>query len=165
MVEFDISATAPADFAATDMLHRRIPLTYQFRFMMGESILFIKTNSRLINAALGGHVRGSASIGEAGAAVWEIAVEVQNENASLSDREEAEGFETYSFGPSRSLRMDSGSWFAYTPPSLSGVGFAMVSSDESCQTLELAAFLEKIVLFLGENETQANSSLEREVPA
>jgi hypothetical protein len=165
VVEFDIAATAPADFAATDMLHRRIPLTYQFRFMMGESILFIKTNTPLIHAALGGHVRGASSIGEAGAAAWEIAVEVQSENASLPGAEKAEGFETCSFGPSKSLRMGSGSWFAYTPPSLSGVGFAMVSRDESCQIRELAAFLDKIMLFLSDNETQSNSSLAHEVLA
>ena len=84
------------------------------------------------------------------AEVWEIAVEVRSETASLLDREAKNGFDDYWIGPSRSLRMNSGSWFAYTPPVLDGVGFAMIAGDECSQILQLTAFLNNIMIFLGD---------------
>jgi hypothetical protein len=165
VLESHTSTSAAGDFAATDMLHRRVPLPHWFQFVMGESIVFIKTNSPLVDLALDSPVLSSSSIGEAGAEIWEIAVEVQNETASSLGWEEADGFEIHSFGPSRSLRMDSGSWFAHTPPSLSGVGFAMISGDESSQIRQLAGLLDKIVLFLGDGGSRSDSFRERGVSA
>ena len=156
--------TAPqADFAATDMMHRRIPLLHRFQLMLGDSIVAIKTDSPLMNEALGSCVGSIGSSCNADSAVWDIAVEVRNEAAPLQGCDEMDGFETCCFGSGRSLRLESGSWFAHTPPSLSGVGFAMISGDESCQIQQLEAFLDRIVLFLGDGESRPNSFMKHGV--
>jgi hypothetical protein len=159
------TSALPADFAATDMMHRRVPLLHRFQLVLGESNVLIKTDSQLINAALGSCARSSDPLDNDYDAVWEIAVEVQNQSALLPGWRETDGFEIYSFGSSRSLRLDGGSWFAHTPPLLSGVGFVMISGDESCQIRQLARFLDKIMLFFGDNESRPNSFTEREVHA
>jgi hypothetical protein len=56
-----------------------------------------------------------------------------------------------------------GSWFAHTPPSLNGVGFAMVTGDDCHQVQQLAIYLKTIQRFVAENTTQTNRSTECEV--
>jgi len=61
--------------------------------------------------------------------------------------------------------MSSGSWFAYTPPSLDGVGFAMIAGDECSQIRQLASYIGNVNLFLRESTTQSRVELESEVQA
>jgi hypothetical protein len=118
-----------------------------------------------MKCVLNGSGRSSGLIAEAGTSVWEIAVELRNETVFLLNVEMTDSFDAYFFGPSRSLRMSTGSWFAYTPPSLSGVGFAIVHGDECCQLRQLIAFIEKIKLFVGDFKVESPSQAEREVLA
>jgi hypothetical protein len=152
-------------FASTDMLHRRIALPYRFQVELERLKVLVMTDSLLMEQAFSGCVRSSCLMAEGDAAVWEIAVEAQNETDCPAGEELADDFDVYSFGPSRSLRMSSGSWFAYTPPSLSGVGFAIVVGDECCRVRQLREFVERIRLFAGECETQGNVQVEHEVLA
>jgi hypothetical protein len=165
VVESQAVTRAPAAFAATDLLHRRIQLPYRFQLGLERSNVLVKTDSPLMWRVLRSSAESSGLIAESGVAVWEIAVEVQNEATSSLSVEMTDSFDAYSFGPSRSLRMSSGSWFAYTPPSLNGVGFAIVSGDECCQVRQLLAFFERIKFSIGEGEPESNSLVEREVLA
>ena len=101
MVETQI-VTKTVQFAATDMLHRRVLLPYEYQLLLGTSNVLIKTDSLLMKMALGIHARGSALAGEVFTAVWEIAVEVRSETASLLDWEATNSFDDYRIGPSRS---------------------------------------------------------------
>ena len=117
MLESQIITKARIQFSATDMLHRRVLLPYELQLSLGTSNVLIKTDSPLMKMALGGHADSSTLVGEAFGAVWEIVVEVRSDTATLLDWEAANSFDDYRIGPSRSLRMSSGSWFAYTPVS------------------------------------------------
>ena len=165
MVESQITTKAQFQYAASDMLHRRVLLPYTLQLLLETSIVLLKTDSPLMKVALGSHARSSTSMGEVYTAVWEISVEVRSDSASVPDWETANGFDDYWVGPSRSIRMSSGSWFVFTPPSLDGVGFAMIAGDESSQIQQLGAFLSHIKLFLGDSAARNRSRLEREVPA
>jgi hypothetical protein len=165
VVKSQITTNSAAQYAATDMLHRRVLLPYRFELLLGTSTVLIKTDAALMKMALSGYSRSSMLVGEVFAAVWEIAVEVQSNTAAQPHCEAANGFDDYWVGPSRSLRMSSGSWFAYTPPSLDGVGFAMIAGDECSQIAQLAALLDNIKLFLGDSAALNRSKLECEVPA
>ena len=161
---FNIAATAAT--ASTDLLHRRILLPYSFRFVLGESAVCIKTNSALMgNALLGLEVTADPAGGEADAE-WEIAVETQGEArmAHLTGPE-VSLFEVHRFGPSCAVRMDSGSWFAHTPPSLNGVGFAMVAANERDQIHQLSIYFRIILHVLDQCNSRSTPVLALEVAA
>jgi hypothetical protein len=134
------SAAAP-----TDLLHRRVPLLYSFQIVYGGLVVCIRTNLPLMSKAC--QIQEVSSISEDGQA---NAIEVQEEQIEathLADRR-ADSFEVHQFGPSHALRMNSGSWFARTPPSLDGVGFAMVTGNEQDQIGQLSTYLRTILQFL-----------------
>jgi hypothetical protein len=139
--------TARAQFAATDMLHRRVPLPFRFQFALEGSAVFIKTNSMLIGEALRNYEPGRGRSSECGVTEWEISVEICDECFPLSTEAAEEQSETYWFGPSWSVRMIDGSWFTRTPPSLNGVGFAFVAGNECQQVQQLATYLRTIQSF------------------
>ena len=158
-------ATEPVTFAATDMLHRRIELPHRFELVVGGLFLLIKTDSMLMEHALNGLLGSIGSIAAGDSVEWEIAVEVHIRTERRPVEARLEACETYSFGPSRSLRMNTGSWFAHTPPSLSGVGFAFVTGNECHQTRQLASYLKTILRFLDESGIPSAHAIECEVPA
>jgi hypothetical protein len=155
MPETKPNASKAIPFAATDMLHRRVPLTYRVGFILQGRTLLVTTNSLLLEEALNGFTETLGAIDE-GHAEWEIAVEVQNGALDPASELRESEFELHTFGPSRALRMDTGSWFAYTPPSLSGVGFAMVAGNECHQTSQLAAYLKAVMSLVANESAQIN---------
>jgi len=159
------AATVPARFAATDMLHRRTPLVHALRLTLGESTVRIRTDSLLIGEALRRVVRDLRGVRMIDESKWEIAVELQDGPASLLVKAKDVGIETCRFGAARSVRLDSGSWFAHTPPSMSGVGFAMIAGNEKHQVQQLAAYLRTILRFLADDVKPHGSCIEREVQA
>lgn len=158
-------AATPAQFAATDMLHRRVPLSCHFHFVMGERAVRIKTDSGLIGKAIRRVKLPTDATWERRVAEWEIAVEVCGECFPQSLEDAEEQFETCRFGPSRSVRMVDGSWFAHTPPSLNGVGFAMVTGNECHQVQQLAIYLRAVLSFVDGNQFRSDFLAECEVSA
>lgn len=142
--------TVPEPAAATDLLRRRIRLAHSFQFVLGESSVCIKTDSELIGKALD---RLSLPIDLSGGAangIWEIAVESYGESQTAqSTANELEPVEIHRFGPSVALRMGSGSWFAHTPPSLNGAGFAMLNGATQDRVDRLAGYLRAIFSLVG----------------
>ena len=160
-----IPTEAPVQFAATDMLHRRVRLSLRFQLPLEEAVINVKTNSTLIGEVILQLNSDFLPIEDCGVAEWEIAVEECNEVAhSPIDSVEGE-CETCCFGPSRSIRMNNGSWFAHTPPSLSGVGFALVTGGECQQVQHLATYIEMICRFVGSNSTEPDVLTEVEAMA
>jgi len=157
--------TQPVEFAATDMLHRRVPLCYRFEMVSAGCLLVIKTDSLPMEDAFGGLAEYIGAVIQDDHAEWEISVEARDRATDISDELQAEIFETFCFGPSRSVRMDTGSWFAHTPPSMSGVGFALVNGNECQQTLQLNAYLKMVLRFLADSGTSADRAMECEVSA
>ncbi len=163
MIEPRNAATSQAQFAATDMLHRRVPLSSHFHVVLGDRAVRIKTDSWLIGKAIRSVKLPTHPPSESGVAEWEISVEVRNGSLAPPIDSEGEQVETHCFGPSCSVRLADGSWFAHTPPSLNGVGFAMVTGDDCHQVQQLAIYLKTIQRFVAENTTQTNRSTECEV--
>jgi hypothetical protein len=153
------------EFADTDMLHRRAPLRYRCEMGLGGSFVAIKTDSPLMEEALAGLAGCIGAIAQDDHAEWEISVEARDLAAHFADEVQAETFETGCFGPSRSVRMSTGSWFAHTPPSMSGVGFVMVNGNGCRRTLQLVAYLKMVLRFLAESPTTADDAMECEVSA
>ncbi len=163
MIEARTPAALPAQFAATDMLHRRVSLPCHFHAVLGKRAVRIKTDSRLIGKAIRCVKLPTGPIPESAAVEWEIGVEIYGEPSPLSMEATEDQIEAHWFGPSCSFRMDHGSWFAHTPPSLNGVGFAMVTGDECNQVRQLATFLRAIQRFVADSTTQSTLSTECEV--
>jgi len=69
------------------------------------------------------------------------------------------------FGPSFALRLGSGSWFAHTPPSLSGAGFAMVNGTERDRIHQLSVYLRAIAQFLHDAGARSIAALTLEASA
>jgi hypothetical protein len=143
--EFDLSTT-PA-FAATDMLHRRTLLPYAFVAWPGALSIAVRTNDAAIAHAFvkenGGHRVASAISGSE----WLIEIAVTDSLARDSGLEHWMGdAEFFSFGSSRSIRFANGSWFARTPPSGDGVGFAWISGDADRQQRQFGDFLRIVAL-------------------
>ena len=165
MVEARSLAIAPVEFAATDMLHRRVPLRHRCELGAGGSLFVIKTDLPLMEEALNALAGRMEVIAPNYDAQWEISVEASDRAAHFPDAVQTESFETFCFGPSRSVRMGAGSWFAHTPPSMSGVGFVMVNGNECQRTLQLVVYLKMVLCFLVDSGTTANSAVECEVSA
>ncbi|MGD0829757.1 MAG: hypothetical protein ABR907_02360 [Terracidiphilus sp.] len=150
--------------AATDLLHRRVPLPYSYQIALENTVGRIMTDSKLIYKALqclGEH--GSHPVSEVNAE-WEIAVE-DHSVPRLAHTIELAGnsIEVHRIGPSRAVRMENGSWFAHTPPSLCGVGFAIVNGNEREQTDQLSTYLHAVRHLVGETSVQSISPLAGEV--
>jgi hypothetical protein len=160
----NIAATTIA--ASTDLLHRRIPLPYSFRFVLGEFAVCIETDSALMREALLSLEMTADPVSGEANAEWEIAVETQEEARTAYRTEPGTSpFEVYRFGPSSAVRTDSGSWFAHTPPSLDGVGFAMVTGNERDQVNQLAVYLQTILILLEQSGEKSIPSFALEVSA
>jgi len=153
----------PGQFAATDMLHRRAPLPFRFQLALGESAVCIKTDSGLMGEALRGLGLSVGSNTDLGDAEWEIAVEEWDESSPLPTETEEEDSETYCVGPSRSFRIADGSWFAHTPPSLSGVGYAMVAGGECNQVQQLGIYIKTILRFVADGNAESFPAVASEV--
>lgn len=152
--------------ASTDLLHRRAVLPYCLRFVLRGSSVCVKTDSPLMSEALRGLNLLSDLSGRAADAEWEIAVEASGKGeAAVRHGAGTEPIEIYRFGPSRALRMSSGSWFAHTPPSLSGVGFAMVAGNECDQIHQLCVYLSAIRNLVEDFAATSISDLRPEVAA
>lgn len=145
--DFNIAVTAAA--ASTDLLHRRIAMPYSFQLRVGDSAVRVKTDFAPMSKALLSLKTTTDPAGEEANAQWEIAVETHGET-EVADLPEAETglFEVHHFGPSCAIRMESGSWFAHTPSSLNGVGFALVNGTERDQVRQLSVYLRTIAHFL-----------------
>jgi hypothetical protein len=164
MFERDSAIAQKAATASTDLLHRRILLDYSFQFVLGESAVRIETDSALMGKAL--HILNlpadltrRAALGK-----WEIAVETYEEpKQNLFHGTATKLIEFHGFGPSCAIRMSNGSWFARTPPSLSGVGFAMVGGNARAQINQLAVYLRAVVSFVDERGARSNPDLTLEV--
>jgi hypothetical protein len=166
MLERDSSIAQKVAAAATDLLHRRIPLPYSFQFVLGEFAVCIETDSGLMGEALHSFNLSVDFTGGAANAEWEIAVETHDESEAAAFQEAAtELIEVNRFGPSCALRMSSGSWFAHTPPSLNGVGFAMVVGNECDQIDQLAVYLRAILSLVDEGSARSIPGLTLEVCA
>jgi hypothetical protein len=166
VLERDSTIAQKAAAASTDLLHRRILLPYSFQFVLSESSICIRTDSTLIREALYSLNIPADLTGGVANAEWEIAVETQGESeAAMYHGAEIEPIEVYRFGPSFALRMGSGSWFARTPPSLNGVGFAMVVGTEHDQIDQLSVYLRAIVSFLEDGGARSIPAVTLEVCA
>ncbi|MGA3080377.1 MAG: hypothetical protein ABSD44_03225 [Terracidiphilus sp.] len=166
MLERDSSTAQKAVAASTDLLHRRILLPYSFQFVLSESSVCIRTDSTLIREALDSLNIQADLVGVVANVEWEIAVETQRESeAAMCHRAEIEPIEVYRFGPSWALRMNSGSWFAYTPPSRNGVGFAMVVGSERDRIDRLSVYLRAIMSLLDDAGARSNPDSTLEVCA
>ncbi len=138
-----------AAYSATDLLHRRTPLAHRFRVAMGATHLEIETNSPQMGQAICPFQAWETIHGQSACAKWEIEVEVRAEEETCFSPMDAESFdEMHSFGPSRSFRMEDGSWFAHTPPSMDGVGFVFVTGDECHQVRKLKSYLDLVHRFV-----------------
>lgn len=155
------TASNSSSFAATDMLHRRVPLPYRVKISVNGQSRFIKTNSPLMAEALNSIEIAAGAICDT-MAEWQISVEVRQDDTQRSIEQAKLRVDTYHFGPSRALRISGGSWFAYTPPSLHGVGFAIVAGDECSQTRQLAAYLKAVVLLQANGNTATSCASECE---
>ena len=164
MLESNTLAADTFRFAATDMLHRRVSLPSHFYFVLGERAVRIKTDSRLIGKAIRSAKLRVVAISESASVEWEIAVEVCGDPLALGIEAFGQQVETCWFGPSCSARLADGSWFAHTPPSLNGVGFAMVTGDEWHQVQQLSLYLRTILSFVVGNSSRSVPSTECEVP-
>jgi hypothetical protein len=166
VLEKDSSIAAKTAAASTDLLHRRVLLPYALRLILRDSTLCIRTDSALMSEVLGNlNLPCDPSDGVANAE-WEIAVETQREAVTaMSLGTEIEPVEIFRFGPSCALRMGSGSWFAHTPPSLNGVGFAMVGGTERDQIDQLSAYLRAILSLIDEGGARSIPDLTLEVCA
>jgi hypothetical protein len=158
-------AKAPAQFAATDMLHRRVCLPLRLQLPLQDAAIDVKTNSILMGEAILERKPNVSSMEDCCVAEWEIAVEECNEFAPSPIKSAEEEFETCCFGPSCSIRMNNGSWFAFTPPLLSGVGFAIVTGGECQQVQQLATYIEMICSFVSSNSTELDPLMEAEAMA
>jgi hypothetical protein len=151
--------------AATDLMRRRILLPHSFHFVLSKFAVCIATDSTAVGEAL--HRLGIPS-GEGSRvtnAKWEIAVETQCEaGAPLFAELEIDPIEVHHFGASYAIRMGSGSWFAQTPPSLNGVGFAMVTGNERDQIDQLAVYLRAIISFFDDGGLRLKNGDERSIP-
>jgi hypothetical protein len=147
------------------MLHRRTLLPFRFRCAYGNSAVTIETNSELIEDALR---RLECTVDEKRLAVsgnWEITVETFEDRCEFRpDGHTGGGFETFHFGSSRSLRMDDGSWFAHTLPSLDGVGFVLMSGSECHQLRQLTLYLRVALAFLFDRSGDLPSAREGSMP-
>ncbi len=133
-----------AAYSATDLLHRRTPLVHRFHAGMDGTCVEVDTNSPWMGHAIRAFEARNACYGHKWAK-WEIEVEVRGEEESCSSpMDEESGYETCSFGPSRSCRMEDGSWFAHTPPSIDGVGFVLVTGDGFRQAAKLKLYLDLV---------------------
>lgn len=160
MLNNNASLASTASYAASDMLHRRVPLPYLYDLPFGDSTIAIATDSLLIGEALF-RVTGSIVMHRWRAgAEWEITVEAQDEGVAFPAEEVEQRAGFYDFGPSRSLRLENGSWFAHTPPSISGIGFAFVSGSKSRQVMQIARYLKMILAFVGDSADPATPSAE-----
>jgi hypothetical protein len=152
-----------AAYSATDWLHRRTALPLGFRGVMGGTAIEVRTNSRLFADAIRGLMQRDSSLRLGRAARWEIEVEVQiHDEASMTVSHGEDGCERFSFGPSCSIRMGDGSWFAFTPPCIDGVGFVFVAGGEDYQAKRLRSFLASVVEFVQESVSERNCCLARD---
>ncbi|MFZ1084095.1 MAG: hypothetical protein WAN35_03920 [Terracidiphilus sp.] len=166
MLERDSAIAPKAATASTDLLHRRILLAYSFQIVLGEFSVRIETDSALMDKALYSLNLPADLTGREALGKWEIAVETYGESkASLSHGTATELIEVHRFGPSCAIRLSSGSWFAHTPPSLNGVGFAMVAGNERDQIDQLAVYLRAVVSFIDEDGARSDPDLALEVCA
>ena len=166
MLKRDSSVAQKAAAASTDLLHRRIGLPYIFQFVLRDSAICVRTDSTLIGEALYRLNLPADLTGEASNGEWEIAVEIHGElEAALFRGAATEPIEVDLFGPSCALRMGSGSWFARTPPSLNGVGFAMVDGSTRDQIDQLSVYLRAIVSLLDDGGARFIPAMTLEVCA
>lgn len=151
-------------YAASDMLHRRIALPYSELFVLKVLPIRVKTDSALITEAL--RLLGASTVQANLAAIseWEIAVESGETKLPNSDADSGD-LEVVHFGPSRAIRTNDGSWFAHTPPSTNGVGFAVVRGSQRDQVNHLADYIQTVALFLEDFATQQAPNQEFEVVA
>ena len=156
MLERDSSVAQKAAAASTDLLHRRIPLPYSFQFVLRDSAICVRTDSTLMGEALYSLNIPADLTGGVANAEWEIAVETQRESeAAMCHETETEPIEV----------CRSGSWFAHTPPSLNGVGFAMVVGTERDQIDQLSVYLRAIVSLLDDGGARSIPAVTLEVCA
>jgi hypothetical protein len=131
--------------AETDTIHRRTPLPYAIQVSAGDFALTVRTNFAGIKGALEERACDPGLV----AAQWEIEVAPRADGATrcqaLAGPPELEFF---AFGPSRALRLSDGSWFAHTPPSMNGAGFAWVAGDEAEQTRQVARYMRAVLKFV-----------------
>jgi len=152
--------------AATDLLHRRVVLPYSSKFSLKESLVRIRTDSPLMSKACQSLEAPPALAGGVANVEWEIAVETQGEiEAAVLAEPEISSCEVHRFGPSFALRLGSGSWFAHTPPSLSGAGFAMVNGTERDRIHQLSVYLRAIAQFLHDAGARSIAALTLEASA
>jgi hypothetical protein len=150
--------------AATDLLRRRVALPYSFRFVLRESLVRIRTNSALMSRVCQSLEARSFLASKEANVEWEITVETLEEIEAVDVAEpETSLFEVHRFGPSCAVRMANGSWFAHTPPSLNGVGFAMVNGTERDQIHQLSAYLRAIVNLVEQSGARSIAVLALEV--
>jgi hypothetical protein len=151
-IEDESDAVLPS--ADTDMLRRRLPLTRQYLFIWKDIVIAIKTDSALIGRAVHEMEEPECRSDIAHQATWEIAVEASGAGETIQPPStQAEAFETCRFGPSRGVRTVTGSWFACTPPSFSGVGFANVIGNEDQQVNQLIDFIQIILSSIANSAT------------
>jgi hypothetical protein len=166
VLERDSGVATKEPASSTDLLHRRVFLPFSSRFVLRESIVCVKSDFPLLSEALCRLNLPSDLSDRAVDADWEIAVETQREGENaLRLGTDIEPIEVHRFGPSNALRMNCGSWFAHTPPSLNGVGFAMVAGDERDQIHQLCVYLGGIMDLLEHSQARSISELTPEVTA
>ena len=166
MLEKHTVSADKAVAAATDLMQRRILLPYSFQILHREFAIGIKTNCVLLSEAFHRLELPLDQTCQSESAIWEIAAETRGEaGASLISRPDIDLIEIYRIGPSCAARMDSGSWFALTPPSLNGVGFAMVTGNERDQIHQLSSYLRTVLRFLDDACGRSLPSLTLEVTA
>jgi hypothetical protein len=166
VLERDSSVAQKAAAASTDLLHRRIPLPYSFQLVLRDSAICVRTDSTLMGEALYSLNIPADLTGGVANVEWEIAVETQRESeAAMCHGTETDPIEVCRFGLSIALRMGSGSWFAHTPPSQNGVGFAMVVGTERDQIDQLSVYLRAIVSLVYEGGARSVPAMTLEVCA
>jgi hypothetical protein len=162
LVERYAASGATSQFAPTDMLHRRIPLDNSFRLTLDEATVCVRTDCSLLKQAWAG-AQSDHDEGDDSYAKWEIAIEVWDGVAPENMETMDEPIAFYSVGPSVAMCMECGSWFAYTPPSMSAVGFAITSGDEHSRVRQLASYLKAVLRLLANDRTQTELSAPTEV--
>lgn len=127
-------------FAETDMMHRRTPLPLSGVLRLAGAPLVVRSNSLELQRVVGSFGLDQMTTNGAARCEWLIEVELRSDVDDLAGGD----IETFSFGCSRSLRMASGSWFAWTPPEVNGVGFIRVSGSEADRARQLTAYLRAV---------------------
>lgn len=150
MPEASRIADAEIECAETDMMHRRTLLPYAVPIDLDGVPLLVRSNSAVLHEGVRLLRLPSQLARVPVRAEWQIEVEASGEPCECPGRSSA--VELFAFGPSRSLRMANGSWFAWTPPQANGVGFAFVCGNATEQATQLAEYLRTIADFVSEHK-------------